>query len=150
VSKEDLITLLEPAVDALGFELVDVEYQTGGIGVLRVYVDKEGGIGLEDCAEVSQQISALLDVEDPIPGSYTLEVSSPGLDRRLRTKEHFARHVGERVKVQTKLSVGGRKRFTGELVGVEDSDIRMDVDGQEYRLPLADIHSARLVPNLDF
>ncbi|PLX55104.1 MAG: ribosome maturation factor RimP [Chromatiales bacterium] len=149
VSKEDLITLLEPVVDGLGFELVDVEFQSGGIGVLRVYIDKAGGIGLEDCAEASQQISALLDVEDPIPGSFTLEVSSPGLDRRLRTIEHFERYVGQRVKVQTKMPVSGRKRFTGELAGIEDGEICLDVDGQKHRVQLADIHSARLVPELD-
>jgi ribosome maturation factor RimP len=150
VSKEDLISMLEPVVEGLGFELVDVEFQTGGIGVLRVYVDKPGGVGLEDCAEVSQQISAVLDVEDPIRGSYTLEVSSPGLDRRLRTTEHFERHVGQRVKIQTKLPVAGRKRFTGELLKVEEGEICLDVDGQEHRIALADIHAARLVPELDF
>ena len=136
-------------VDGLGFELVDVEFQSGGIGVLRVYIDKAGGIGLEDCAEASQQISALLDVEDPIPGSFTLEVSSPGLDRRLRTLEHFERYVGQRVKVQTKMPVFGRKRFTGELAGIEGGEICLDVDGQKHRVQLADIHSARLVPELD-
>ncbi len=85
----------------------------------------------------------------PIPGSYTLEVSSPGLDRRLRTIEHFERYVGQRVKVQTKMPVSGRKRFTGELAGIEDGEICLDVDGQKHRVQLTDIHSARLVPGLN-
>jgi ribosome maturation factor RimP len=148
VDKDGLITLLEPEVHALGFELVDLEFRSGGIGLLRVYIDRAEGVTVDDCAEVSNQISALLDVEDPIPGSFTLEVSSPGLDRRLRTAEHFARFIGREARVHTRLPVDGRKRFRGELKALDGDVVVMMVDGEEVRLPMDKIHSARLVPEL--
>ena len=95
VDKERLIELLEPALAAMGFELADIDAHFGRRGLLRLYIDRQGGVTVDDCQRVSEQIGALLDVEDPLPGSYVLEVSSPGFDRRLRTLAHFERFSGE-------------------------------------------------------
>ena len=101
---------------------------------------------MEDCEKVSRALSEWLDVEDPIAGAYYLEVSSPGFDRPLRTAAHFAAQVGQRVKVETTLPIGDRRRFTGNLLAVEDGEVVVDVDGQPWRLPLAGIARARVVP----
>lgn len=144
--KERLIALLEPPLRALGYELVDLETRTGGNGLLRIYIDQEAGVNLEDCARVSRQIGTLLDVEEPLPGSYTLEVSSPGLDRPLRTAEHFERFVGQQAKIRLMLPIEGRRNFKGRLCGIEDENVVIDVDGTQWRLPLADVAAANLVP----
>ena len=144
--KDKLIGLLEPPLQALGYELVDVEARIGGNGLLRIYIDQDGGIDLEDCERVSRQISAFLDVEEPIPGSYRLEVSSPGLDRPLRTMAHFERFTGHEAKVKLTGPVEGRRNFKGRLCGVENEDILIDVDGRRWTLPLADVAAAHLVP----
>lgn len=148
--KQRLIELLEPAVGALGYELVDIDVRLGRHGLLRLYIDRrsdaDGGVTLADCELVSQQVGALLDVEDPLPGSYDLEVSSPGLDRRLRTPAHFERFVGRDVRVELKQARDGRKRLKGRLEGVAGGAISMDVDGTAWRVELADIAEARLVP----
>ena len=121
--REQLVALLEPAVEQLGFELADLEVNLrGGGGVLRLFIDRDEGITLEDCEAVSRQVSGLLDVEDPIPGEYNLEVSSPGLDRRLVKESHFERFAGNRVKVKLKQLVNGRRRISAELVGIEMKD----------------------------
>jgi ribosome maturation factor RimP len=149
VTSEELMTLLEPAVERLGYEIADLEMKTGGRdGVIRVFIDKPDGIGLDDCETVSRQISALLDVEDPIPGHYVLEVSSPGLDRRLTKVEHFRRFTGEDVRVTLRLPMGGRRNFRGALRAVDDESIEIEVDGESHRLPIAAIASARLVPTV--
>lgn len=145
--RERLLELLEPEVGTMGYELVDVEFGSGGgNGRLRLYIDCEGGVNLSDCTRVSHQVSALLDVEDPISGRYVLEVSSPGMNRTLRTPEHFKRYLGSRVKVKLKSLYGGRKRFTGELIGIDDEAVTVTVDGQAVRLPLEEIHKAQLAP----
>ncbi len=142
-----LRAMLEPGVRALGFELVDVEYTTGhGHNVLRVYIDHPDGITVDHCAAVSRQASAVLDVEDPIPESYMLEVSSPGLDRPLVKREDFERHAGETVKVRMIEAVLGRKNFKGTLVGVQGDQVLVDVDKERYSLPMKHIERARLVP----
>jgi ribosome maturation factor RimP len=146
--KQALLELLEPPIAALGYELVDLDVRTGGHGLLRIYIDGEGGVTLADCEIVSQQMSALLDVEDPLPGSYVLEVSSPGLDRRLRTAEHFARFVDEEVRVELRRPQDGRRRFRGQLKGVEDAAALVEVDGKLWRLSLRDISVAKLVPHV--
>jgi ribosome maturation factor RimP len=146
VDKERLIALLEPAVAALGFELTDLEAHTGRRGLLRIYIDREPQVTLADCERVSEQIGAWLDVEDPLPGSYVLEVSSPGLDRRLRTLAHFQRFSNEQVKVELKQPRDGRRRLTGRLAGTEDEQVLVDVDGATWRIHLNDIAVARLVP----
>jgi ribosome maturation factor RimP len=148
--KQRLIELLEPAIGALGYELVDIDLRLGRHGLLRLYIDRrtdaEGGVTLADCELVSGQVGALLDVEDPLPGAYDLEVSSPGLDRKLRTPEHFARFVGRDVRVELKQARNGRKRLKGRLDGLEGDAILMDVEGVAWRVELAEIGEARLVP----
>ena len=143
----ELIELLEPTIGRLGYELSDLEVRLGGRGgVLRVFIDHPEGIGLDDCEKVSLAVSALLDVEDPLPGQYNLEVSSPGLDRKLTNVEHFQRFTGETVKVQMRFPIEGRKRFRGTLVSSTDENIVVEVDGESHSLPLATIDTARLVP----
>lgn len=148
--KQGLLELLERPVDALGFELVDLDVYMGRRGLLRVYIDRKAGsdegVTLSDCELVSGQLSAFLDVEDPLPGSYVLEISSPGLDRRLRTLEHFERFVGQEIKVELHRANEGRKRLRGLLTGIDEQKILLDVDGEAWRLDLADIAVARLVP----
>ena len=141
--RETLLKLLEPAIEALGYELVELEFPPH---LLRIYIDRDGGVTVDDCEIVSRQVSAVLDVEDPIPGTYTLEVSSPGLDRPLRKEADFVRFAGERAKVELTLPRDGRRRFTGTLKGCEAGQVLIEVDGEEHRLPLADIGKARLVP----
>lgn len=145
--REQLLSLLEPPVGALGYELVDVEFASAGSGgLLRLYIDAPAGITVDDCERVSHRVSEILDVEDPIPGAYTLEVSSPGLDRILRTREHFGRFRGSRIRVQLSLPIEGRRRYTGTLTGVTEDAIEMEVDGEPVRLELTRIQKARVVP----
>lgn len=146
-----LIARFEPILRELGFELVEVEFAPGpGGGTLRIYIDKppgaEKGIDVEDCADVSHVISELLDADDPFPGRYSLEVSSPGTDRVLRTPEHFARFVDNRVKVELLAPRDGRKRYTGMLRRVGGGSIEMDVDNFSVSIRLAEISRARLAP----
>jgi ribosome maturation factor RimP len=183
--RESLMRLLEPPIEALGFELLDIEFaQAGRGGTLRIYIDRkpsgrdekrpgaggggddgvlsqdllsqdllsrgsppsQGGISVDDCAAVSHAVSQILDAEDPIKGRYTLEVSSPGLDRVLRKRTHFERFVGERVFVELKLPIEGRRRFAGSLKSVLDEAIVVEVDGRAHELPLDRIQKARLRP----
>ena len=141
--RESLLKILEPAIEALDYELVELEFQGG---VLRIYIDRPEGVTLDDCQKVSQQMSAVLDVEDPIPGAYTLEVSSPGLDRPLRKLMDFQLRAGQRVRIELLLPLDGRRRFSGTLRGVEAAEVLIEVDGKLLRLPFAQIGKARLVP----
>ncbi len=145
--RDRLIALLEPLVEQLGFELVDVEANAGrGSGFLRIYLDCAAGIGVDDCERVSREVSALLDVEDPMPGAFTLEVSSPGFDRVLRKPAHFERFRGERLKVELVEPRDGRRRYTGSLVAVSERGIELEVDGEAVALDFAAIDRARLAP----
>ena len=145
---DELATLLEPTVERLGYELADLEVRLGGRnGLVRVFIDRPDGIGLDDCEKVSLAVSALLDVEDPLPGNYSLEVSSPGLDRKLTKVEHFHRFTGETVKVSLRFPKEGRRRFRGKLLSVDDENIVVEVDGESHSLALSMIDTARLVPN---
>lgn len=157
--REQLEELLAPLVHELGYRLWELEYAPRSNGaLLRLYIDvpqavgrtaegeSDQGIGLDDCERVSRAVSAKLEEADPIPGHYTLEVSSPGLDRVLRTREHFAHFVGEQIRVEMKHLVDGRRRFLGRLREVGEDDITMDVEGREVILPRAGIHKARLAP----
>jgi ribosome maturation factor RimP len=144
---DELRRLLEPAIERLGYEVSDLEMRLGGkYGVVRIFIDHPHGVGLDDCEKVSSAVSALLDVEDPLPGHYNLEVSSPGLDRKLTKVEHFQRFAGETVKVQLRFPIAGRKRFRGTLLSSDDENIVVDVDGEPHSLPVATIDTARLVP----
>ena len=149
MTAEELKRLLEPAIERLGYELSDLELKLGGRdGVVRVFIDRPEGIGLDDCEAVSRQVSSLLDVEDPLPGHYVLEVSSPGLDRRLTKPEHFRRFTGADVRVKLRFPLDGRRNFRGELAAASDENIEVVVDGETYTLPIATIESARLVPSV--
>jgi len=157
---ETLQRLLEPVIEALGYELVCVELIQGGGTLLRLYIDSPQGINLEDCERVSHQVSGVMDVEDPISGEYTLEVSSPGLDRPLTKPEHFVQFAGYEVRIQlhSPLEVDGlgiedgqnigRRKFSGTLLGLEDNQVLLTNDDGEYRLPLLEIEKARLQPEL--
>ena len=145
--REKLIGLTEPLLAQLGYELVDLEYVPGRAhAVLRIFIDRAGGVGLDDCERVSREVSALLDVEDPVPTGYTLEVSSPGLDRVLRTPAHFQRFVGERVRVELLQSRAGRRRYTGQLQALNGEGIELNVDGAMVAVSFAEIGRARLAP----
>jgi ribosome maturation factor RimP len=140
--------MLEPGIRSLGYELVGVEYQSGGKGggLLRVYIDSADGISADDCQKVSYQVSGVLDVEDPIPGHYTLEISSPGLDRLLFRPEDFERFAGQLVKLRAASPVNGRRNFKGRLVGLRDGQVVIRQDDAEVSLPYEQVDQARLVP----
>ncbi|WP_202839089.1 ribosome maturation factor RimP [Luteimonas saliphila] len=149
-----LSALLAPTVESLGLQLLGIEYLPApGGSVVRVYLDvpepesETRHVTIEDCEAVSREISAQLDVEDPISGNYTLEVSSPGVDRPLFAPAQFARFVGERAKVGLKLPQDGRRRLTGTIVSVEGGSIAFDVDGQLLTVAFDNIDKARLVPD---
>jgi ribosome maturation factor RimP len=174
VLRDRLLALAEPLLAGLGYELVDIEYAaTRSQATVRVYIDwpegrmspaaaqavaaaAEGdgeetrafdGIGVEDCERVSRELSALLDVEDPIAVPYTLEVSSPGADRILRTTAHYKRHVGQRVHVELVAARSGRRRYTGDLVGANDEGIELMVDGEAVQAGYSEIGKTRLAPD---
>jgi len=143
--RERLIALIEPVLVRLGYELVELEYAAGrSQAVVRIFIDKPDGITVEDCERVSREVAALLDVDDPIPTAYTLEVSSPGFDRLLRTPAHFERFVGSRVFVELKVPRAGRRRYTGMLQAVNATGIELEVDKQKVEVPFEEIGKARL------
>ena len=179
-----LIALIEPLLERLGYELVELEYVPNrGNALLRIYIDrlgadgadgagaddreendssvtlseadeiegggetlKESGIGIDDCERVSREVSALLDVEDPISSAYTLEVSSPGEDRVLRTRAHFDRFAGSRVHVELKVPRDGRRRYTGVLTSINDVGVELEVDREPVTVRFDEIEKARLAP----
>ena len=143
--RERLIALIEPVLVRLGYELVELEYAAGrSQAVVRIFIDKSAGIAVDDCERVSREVAALLDVDDPIPTAYTLEVSSPGFDRVLRTAAHFERFVGSRVFVELKAPRAGRRRYTGMLQAVNATGIELEVDKQKVEVPFDEIGKARL------
>ncbi|HCK0542228.1 TPA: ribosome maturation factor RimP [Pseudomonas aeruginosa] len=147
---EQLQALLAPVVEALGYECWGVEFiSQGRHSVLRVYIDRPEGILIDDCEAVSRQVSGILDVEDPISGEYTLEVSSPGMDRPLFTLERFAKHAGEQVKIRLRSPYEGRRNYQGILRGVEEQDVVVLVDDHEYLLPIDSIDKANIIPRFD-
>ncbi|BDU09638.1 ribosome maturation factor RimP [Pseudomonas sp. RtIB026] len=147
---EQLQALLAPVVEGLGYQCWGIEYVSQGKhSVLRIYIDKEDGILVDDCEAVSRQASAILDVEDPISSEYTLEVSSPGMDRPLFTLEQFAAHAGEQVKIKLRTPFEGRRNFQGLLRGVEEQDVVVQVDQHEFLLPIDSIDKANIIPSFD-
>lgn len=146
--RDKLEEMLRPGVEALGFELWGIEHQSHGRNtMLRVYIDSDKGISVDDCAKVSHQISGVLDVEDPIAGEYTLEVSSPGMDRPLYTLDQYARYIGSDINVRLRMAFEGRRKFLGRLVGVEGDEVIVQFEDHEYLLPFDQIEKAQVVPS---
>jgi len=147
---EQLQDLLAPVVEALGYQCWGIEFLSQGRhSLLRVYIDQENGVLVEDCEKVSRQISGVLDVEDPISAEYTLEVSSPGMDRPLFTLEQFAAFAGEQVKIKLRIPFEGRRNFQGLLRGIEEQDVVVQVDDHEFLLPIDSIDKANIIPRFD-
>jgi ribosome maturation factor RimP len=149
MTSEELSQLLAPAIADLGLELVGIEFSPNAAGsLLRVYIDEnERGVTIDDCERASREISALLDVNDPVAGRYTLEVSSPGLERPLFTPDHFVRFMGEDVKVTVNLPIDGRRRFQGRIAAVDGDRITLDQDGKPLTIVHTNVAKARLVPD---
>lgn len=147
---EQLQAMLAPVIESLGYQCWGVEFiSQGRHSLLRVYIDHANGILIDDCEIVSRQVGAVLDVEDPISSEYTLEVSSPGMDRPLFTLEQFARHAGELVKIKLRSPFDGRRNFQGLLRGVEEQDVVVLVDDHEFLLPIDLIEKANIIPRFD-
>ena len=141
----ELSEMLEPAITALGYTLWGIEYvPQGKHSLLRVYLDKEGGIDIEDCAQASRQISSILDVEDPISGVYTLEVSSPGIDRVLFNLDQFREYLGWYVQLRLTENFENRRKFAGQLKAIVDDEVVLIIGGKEYTIPYELIEKANL------
>lgn len=148
--QDELQAIVDPAVRALGFELWGLEHiAQGRHSLLRIYIDGESGVTVDDCAEVSRQVSAVMDVEDPISGEYTLEVSSPGINRTLFQLEQYTRYIGEPVKLRLRAPFEGRRKFSGSLAGIEGDDVVVRIEDEEYLLPFGSIEKAVVEPVLD-
>jgi len=145
---KQLEEILRPVVEGLGYELWGIEFRSRGTNsMLRIFIDDaENGISIEDCEKVSRQVSGVMDVEDPIQTEYTLEVSSPGMDRPLFRLEHYRGFVGHTVKLRLRMAFEGRRKFQGLIKGVEDDDVIIQVDDHEYLLPFDSIEKASIVP----
>ena len=149
-TKDQQITdMLETTIEALGFELWGVEYLSQGRhSLVRIYIDAPNGITVDDCATVSEQVGGVFDVEDTITGEYTLEVSSPGMDRLLFKLEQYPGYVGEIVELRLRGAFEGRRRFKGVLKGIEGEEVVIQVDDHEYLLPHSAIEKARIQPSI--
>jgi ribosome maturation factor RimP len=144
---QDLAQMFEPVIQSMGYELVGIEFSGGSQhGTLRVYIEREDGVSIDDCAAISHQISGILDVEEPIQQAYDLEISSPGVDRPLFNQEDYERFAGRMAKIKMAVALDGRRNFKGELQGVSQSRyVKIKVDNQGYELPLSDIAKANLI-----
>ena len=148
--EQRLNQMLEAPIQALGFELWGIEFvRAGKHSTLRVYIDHDDGISVENCAEVSHQISSILDVEDPITTEYNLEVSSPGMDRILFKPEQYVRYIGEQLSLTLRIAVNNRRKFKGVISRVEGDNLLLSVDGNEVTVAFANIQQANLIPNFD-
>jgi len=144
--QKSIVELIEPAVNALGLELWGIEHMPQGKrSLLRIYIDKEDGVAIEDCEKVSRQVSSIFDVEDPVAGEYTLEVSSPGMDRPVYTLNQFTSYVGSQVNVRLRMPLNGRKRFKGLLEKVDGENLCLLVDGAAHVLPFSAVDKANIV-----
>jgi len=144
---QKLTEMLRPAVEGVGKELLGIEFiSAGNNSVLRLFIDHENGINVDDCAEVSRQVSAILDVEDPIGSGYNLEVSSPGLDRPLFDLKQFQAVIGETITVKLSMPLNGRRKFKGTLEAIENDILIMVVDGLDYEIVFSNVDKANLVP----
>ena len=145
-----LTQVLQPLVESLGYEFIGLERSSNPKNpVLRIYVDHELGIGLDDCSKVSHEVAALLDVEDLVSGHYNLEISSPGLDRPLFTLAQFGQFKGEEIQVTLYAPEGGRRKFKGHILGVKADSVQLDLGGAEIALNFSNIAKAKLVPDYD-
>lgn len=146
-----LNSLLKPLVEDLGYEFVGIEYLSNPKNrLVRIYIDRPGiGIGVDDCERVSHEVSALMDVEEPVSGQYTLEVSSPGLERPLFEPAHFQRFAGEQAHIVMHVPIEGRRKFKGRIVRADEDVVVLEVDGVDCELPLGGVHRATLAPDLD-
>lgn len=150
MSKKALTELLQPLVEELGYEFVGLDYHSHPKNaVLRVYIDSEAGVGLDDCSRVSHEVAALLDVEDPISGHYNLEISSPGLDRPLFTPAQFQQFAGSDVKLNLFAPQSGRRKITGRIIDADDDHLKLSVDDEEMSIDFSNIAKANLVPDYD-
>ncbi|MGJ8580774.1 MAG: ribosome maturation factor RimP [Psychromonas sp.] len=148
--EERLTEMLAPSVEDLGYELVGIEYvRAGKHSTLRIYIDQEEGILVDDCAAVSRQVSAIMDVEDPITNEYTLEVSSPGMERPLFNATQYAAFIGEEVKIQLRMPIQNRRRWKGVISNVDGEIVSISVEGKEERFALSNIQKANIVPKFD-
>ena len=139
--------LFEPVVNGMGYELIEIEhFPNPKHGVLRLYIDKEDGITVDDCSSVSHQISALIDVEDPVRGQFNLEISSPGADRPLRRLQDFQRFTGSLVKLKTAMPLEGQRNFKGRLLEASEDTVVIETDDEEISLPMSAVEKARIVP----
>lgn len=146
--EQKIESLLKPTIESMGFDFWGCEYMPAGKhSTLRVYIDKKDlGVTVDDCGKVSRQISAIMDVEDPISNAYMLEVSSPGMDRPLFHPEQYADYAGEVVQIRTSAPVMGRRRFKGEMTSVTEQGIVVEVDGELYEIDFGQIEKANIVP----
>ena len=144
--QSNLQEMLEPAVTAMDCELWGIEFSSGRGSTLRIFIEKDGGVELEDCERVSRQISSILDVEDPISSEYVLEVSSPGMDRPLFTLEQFDRFAGQTINVKLKVPYEGRRKYKGLLVGIENQDVVLRCEGHEFLFPSNQLTRRTLFP----
>jgi ribosome maturation factor RimP len=148
-TESKLVALLEPLIETMGYRLWGLEYiGQGRHSLLRVYLDKEGGVNIEDCAQVSRQVSSLLDVENPISGEYTLEVSSPGLDRGLFNLQQFIEYAGHFAKVRLARSFEGKRNFSGQIKNVVNDEVVLIIGDEEVTLPYELIEKANLVSQM--
>ena len=145
--EQRLTELLSPTVEAAGFELLGCEFVPAGRhSTLRLFIDHPDGVNVDHCALISREVSAILDVEDPITNEYVLEVSSPGLDRPLFTAAHFTAVVGQKIEVKLAIPQDGRRKFKGVLTAIEDDMLIVEVDGKPYRLLMDNVDKANVVP----
>ena len=148
--ERELELLLAPTVAAMGVRVWGIEYLgQGKHSVLRIYIDRDEGVTIEDCEHVSKQVSELLDVEGTLTSSYTLEVSSPGMDRLLFKPEQYAESIGETVDVRLNYPFEGRRRLVGALTGLENDEVVVRVEDSEYLIPLSNVQRARIVPRFE-
>ncbi|OWO80880.1 ribosome maturation factor RimP [Photorhabdus luminescens] len=145
--EQKLTAMISAPVEALGFELVGLEFIRARVSTLRIYIDSENGITVDDCADVSHQVSAVLDVEDPISVLYNLEISSPGLERPLFTAEHYQRFIGEEVSLVLRIAMQNRRKWLGIIKTVNGEMITVTVDGKDEVFALSNIQKANLVPH---
>ncbi|MFH1829759.1 MAG: ribosome maturation factor RimP [Pseudomonadota bacterium] len=139
--------LVKPVLDNLGYGLVACDFiNESGQWILRLYIDKDGGVSIDDCARASHGVEDLLAVEDIVPVRYNLEVSSPGIFRPLKKREDFERYMGERARIKTLHPIDGRSNFKGQLAGLEGNEIIMIIDDERYRIPLSEVNKAKLEP----